>query len=126
MLSDQSLVVLHAEVVESLAVAGGEKVGDELTAVVRKELEFWRAIGPTLQEGWWNDFPQLERFRLRDRYGKVFESLAALRKLKFPGCREVVTELRDFWRSQPQLEDKGGLNQMSQECDEILRELAET
>jgi hypothetical protein len=126
MLSDQSLVVLHAEVVESLAVAGGERVGDELTAVVRKELEFWRAIGPTVKEGWWNDSAQLTRHRPRDRYGKVYESLAALRKLKFPGCREVVTELRDFWRSLPQLEDKGGLNQMSQECDEILRELAET
>jgi hypothetical protein len=126
MLSDQSLVVLHAEVVWSLAVAGGERVRDELTGLVREELEFWKVIGATLEEGWWSNIPQPGTYRLHDRYGRVFESLVALRKLKFPGCKEVVTEFRDFWRSLPQLEGKGGLHQITEVCDDILRELSET
>jgi len=126
MLRDQSLLRVHPEVVESLAVAGGEKVGDELTALIREEMEFWKAIGPSLKKGWWNNIPQPDTYRLRDRYGKVYAALVALRKLRFAGCKEVVAEFRDFWRSLPQLEDKTGLNQMSQECDEIWSELAGT
>lgn len=57
----------------------------------------------------------------RPRY--VFLPAVRLKKLKAVSCKALVIELRDFWRSLPQLEDKSGLDQMSKECDSILQVL---
>jgi len=124
MLYDESMLNVQGEVIKSLAEVGGEVVGDELTQVVKEEMEFWKTKGAQLKQGWWNEVNKPETGVLRNRYGRVLEALYSLRKLKFAGCREVVTEFRDFWRSLPQLEDKSGLNQMSEECDNVLRGLA--
>ena len=124
MLSDNSLFKLHGEVVKSLAKAGGNLVAEELTQLVRDEMSFWKATAPKLKRGWWNQLEQPERETLRDRYSIVYEGLLALKELTYPGCKEAVTEFRDFWRSLPQLEDDRGLDQMSRECDEILRKLS--
>ena len=123
MLNDQSLLRVHRKVIESMADIGGEKVGDELTQIVKEELEFWKATGPGLKEGWWNEIDQPETDALRNRYGRVYAALYSLRKLGFSGCKESIIEFRDFWRSLPQLEDKSGLNQISEECDKILNSL---
>jgi hypothetical protein len=58
--------------------------------------------------------------RLRDRYGLVLWALRGLAEVRCAESKKVVTEFRDFWRSLPQLEDKSGLNEMSQECDRVL------
>jgi hypothetical protein len=123
MLGDQTFLKVHSEVIKSLAAAGGDEVADELIAIVTEELGFWIETGPRLRHGWWNDINKPETEVLRNRYSKVLEALYSLRKLKVASCKEVVTEFRDFWRSLPQLDDKSGLNQMSDECDKILRAL---
>ena len=124
MLKDPTLLNLHGSVIKALTSVGGEKVADELTALVKDELEFWKVTGPRLNNEWWNGGEDAARREmLRDRYGKVLEALYSLRKLRAVGCKDVVTEFRDFWRSLPQLEDKRGLTQMSEECDKILSEL---
>ena len=123
MLGDETLLKVHSEVIKSLAAAGGDEVADELIAIVREEFGFWKETGPRLRGDWWNDINKPETQVLRDRYCKVLEALYSLRKLRVASCKEVVTEFRDFWRSLPQLEDKSGLNQMSEECDKILRAL---
>jgi len=123
MLNDQSLLRLHSEVIKCLTVVGGDKVADELTTIVRDELGFWRATAPSLSTEWWNGGDDTEREMLRNRYSKVLEALYSLRKLRTVGCKDVVIEFRDFWRSLPQLEDKRGLTQMSEACDKILLEL---
>lgn len=123
MLTDQSLLSVHSEVIASMAKVAGEKIGDELTQLVKVELEFWKATGPILKEGWWNKIEDPETEILRNRYSRMYTALSSLKKLRFDGCRETVIELRDFWRSLPQLDDKGGLNQISEECDKILSAL---
>ena len=123
MLKDPTLLNLHGEVIKALTAVGGKKVADELTAIVKDELEFWRATGPRLSNEWWNGGDDTEREMLRNRYSKVLEALYSLRKLRTVGCKEIVIEFRDFWRSLPQLENKSGLAQMSEACDKILREL---
>lgn len=123
MLSDQTVLRLHPEVLKSLAAAGGDEVADEITAVVREELAFWQETGPRLKNGWWNTINEPETEVLRDRYGKVLQALYCLTKLKPVGCKEVVIEFRDFWRSLPPLGDKRGLDQMSEACDVVLRSL---
>ena len=121
MLKDPTLLNLHGDVIKALTAAGGEKVADELTNIVKDELEFWKVTGPRLSNEWWNMGE--EREMLRNRYSKVLEALYSLKKLRAVGCKDVVTEFRDFWRSLPQLEDKRGLTQMSEACDKILSEL---
>ena len=101
----------------------GKGVGDELTQIVRDELEFWKATGPRLKQGWWDEIDQPETEGLRNRYGRVYTALYSLRKLGFSGCKDIVIEFRDFWRSLPQLDDKSGLNQIGDECDKILNTL---
>jgi hypothetical protein len=123
MLGDETVLKVHSEVIKSLAAALGDEVTEELIAIVREELGFWHETGPRLRHGWWNDINKPETEVLRNRYSKVLEALYSLRKLNAVSCKEVVTEFRDFWRSLPQLEDKSGLNQMSEECDKILRAL---
>jgi hypothetical protein len=123
MLGDQSFLKVHSEVIKYLAAAGGDEVADELIAIVTEELGFWKETGPRLKHGWWNDINKPETEVLRNRYARVLEALYSLRKLRVASCKEVVTEFRDFWRSLPQLDDKSGLDQMSEECDKILREL---
>jgi hypothetical protein len=123
MLGDQTFLKLHGEVIKAMAEVGGEEVADELTDVVRVELLFWKETGPRLRHGWWNNINESETDNLRNRYSKVLGALYSLRKLKPIGCKEVVSEFRDFWRSLPQLEDKSGLDQMSEACDRVLQEL---
>lgn len=123
MLKDQSLLKIHADVIETLATVGGEKVGNELTEIVKQEMSFWKETAPKLSEGWWNEINNPDTESLRNRYSKVLEAIRQLRNLKFGNCKKVVTQFRDFWRSLPQLEDKSGLSQMSEECDKLLQEL---
>ena len=127
LLHDQSKVQLHDDAIKALGSAGGEAVLPELTAIVEKELSFWKKTAPDLEVGWWNgkglEWKQVEL--LRDRYSVVLETLYTLRKLKSPKCESAVTVFRDYWRSLPQLEDNNGLDQMSQACDAVLNELPE-
>ncbi len=78
--------------------------------------------------GWWNgtglQWSEVET--LRNRYVKVLHALYALKQIKYGGSRNAVIELRNFWRLLPQLEDKSGLNQMSEECDNVLKALTAT
>ncbi len=60
---------------------------------------------------------------MRDRYSIVLEVFYTLREIKSPACGSAVREFRDYWRSLPQLEDKSGLDQMSQACDAVLEAL---
>jgi hypothetical protein len=108
----------------ALAEISGEQIGDELVRIVGEELQFWKETTPKLKKGWWNGSGKTETENLRNRYGRVDYALTALRKIKFANCKEIVTEFRDFWRSQPVLEDNSGLDQMSKECDSILAEIS--
>jgi len=116
---------LHDEAIKTLGVAGGEAIVPELTAIVAKELSFWKKTAPELKVGWWNGKGLEWKLvgPLRDRYSVVLEVFYTMRKLKSPACRAAVREFRDYWRSLPQLEDKSGLDQMSQACDAVLKEL---
>ncbi len=125
MLADDSLVDIHSELVDVLAEVGKGDVGPDLTEIIRKSLEFWRATGPGLEKGWWNGkgFDSLERaVPLRDRYSEVYRALIALRKRPYRESEMVVRQFRDFWRSLPQLEEIGS-DQITEACDGILREL---
>lgn len=125
MLSDQSMLPLHAKVVKALAKAGGPSVGPELTLLVVGEMDFWMKTAPRLEIGWWSGkgLAWAEVEVLRDHYSKVLEAIYMLREIRFAGCRNIVVAFRDYWRSLPQLEGDSGKSQLSEECDKLLRQL---
>jgi hypothetical protein len=125
MLADDALLDIHGELVGVLAEAGNGDVGPDLTQLVVKGLDFWRVTGPALKRGWWNGkgFDSLEdALPLRERYMEVYEALLGLQKRPYRESETAVRQFRDFWGSLPQLRGDG-LDQMTQACDEILREL---
>lgn len=111
--------------IEALVKAGGKECGAEITAILKQDLEYWRKLAPSLQVGWWNGtgLKPEEVNRYQNRYGRVYACLFSLRTLKYKDAAETVTALRDFWRSLPQLNDKSGLIQISEECNEVLKAL---
>jgi len=123
MLKDESLLKIHGDVIKTLQVVGGREVGSELTEIVKQEMNFWKETAPKLEIGWWNQINEPQTEILQNRYSKVLEAIYQLKELKFKNSRKIVTQFRNFWRSLPQLEDESGLNQMSEECDKLLREI---
>jgi hypothetical protein len=126
MLKDEGWTASQPVILAALADAGGVGVGPDLTAVMEEELAFWKKAAPGLKSPrWWNGEGGLEWDdvqRLRAQYMKTSAALKALQELHFAGCQQVVTEMRNFWRSQPQLESVG-IGQMSSACESVLNGL---
>jgi hypothetical protein len=128
LLDDESLLAQHGDVIGALGQAGGANVAAELTALVEAETRFWKQTAPKLKQGWWNgagfqgpaEWSRVEL--LRNRYVKLGAAIGVLDGLRYNGCKTAVTQLRDVWRSYPQLEEVG-LGQMSQGCDHLLKTL---
>lgn len=102
--------------------AGGSAVGKDLESRFQNEILFWRQAGPKLRAGWWNSETTPDS-PLRNHYVRTLEIARALRRIRYSSAIPSLIELRDFWRSLPQLNDPSGLNQMADECDAYAREL---
>jgi len=116
MLEDDSLDEIHSDVIEALGKAGGKTAGPDLTQVVAKELSFWKGVAPSLKPGWWNGvgFDSIEAVEAyRHRYMNVYNALEALKVIRYRDSAEVVTQLREYWRSTPQL--FAGLDQIGED-----------
>jgi hypothetical protein len=98
----ENSIILFASYIET----GDEQAGPELTELVRKELQFWRELVPTLKNGWWHVADISAPDNLQKRYDRIYYLLGALGELRFDGCKGLVTELRDFWRSHPVLGER--------------------
>jgi len=127
MLTDETMANHHDEVIRAMGAAAGTSVGPELTTLVQTELQFWKQTAPGLKDGWWNGagLKSTEAQDLRNRYLKLQAAVRVLGDTRYKDCVDVVTDLRDLWRSLPQLEDqdRNGLTQMSDECDSALEQL---
>jgi hypothetical protein len=121
---DPEFVKYHGDAIEALAAALAEDGGSDLLKLLREETSFWKMRGPTLQVGWWNSDTDGVK-QLQFRYGRLVAVLRSVEKRPFAEVKNAVEDLRDFWRSLPQLEDKSGLNEISENCDRILLRLSE-
>lgn len=123
MLNDDSLLDHHGEIIFVLGRVGGIGVAPDLTRLVENETVFWKKTAGNLKPGWWNVFPvPLRVDDSRNHYARLRAALRALEGLNFEGCKSAVTDLRDFWRSLPQL-DEINSHQMSQACDHVLKSI---
>lgn len=120
MLDDPKYSKVRGEVMHSFVMAGGADIAAELGTRLREELDFWKATAPSLHEGWWNE-DNREDGPLRAQYSETLEIVRGLQNRgASPEALNTVIELRDFWRSLPQLNDPSGLNQMAAECDAVI------
>lgn len=122
MLDDPSFRDEASGLVKALALAGGEGVAEELNRRLQQDLVFWKSAGPTLRQGWWNQDLN-SGTPLRGRYSVTHELVLALTHTHYPPARTTAIELRNFWRSLPQLNDPSGLNQMANDCDQLINQL---
>src|SRR5262249_38525749 len=102
--------------------AGGDGLKEELSSRLKAELAFWKIKGPSLTRGWWNEDARPEA-PLRQRYMATLELLRGLKASRPISALNPAIQLRDFWRSLPQLNDPSGINQMADECEELVQDL---
>jgi hypothetical protein len=119
MLDDPAFAVEAPELVDAMVKAGGKAVGDELNRRFERDVAFWERTGPSLRQGWWNEDPT-PNSPLRNRYGQTYRLVVGLEIIHYAGALNTAIELRDLWRSLPQLNDPSGLKQMAQACEALI------
>lgn len=125
MLSDPAFSGHASELVEALVKAGGTGVGPDLDNLLDQELAFWKSTAPSLRQGWWNVDANIHA-PLREQYGKTLNLVQGIAEIHYSPAMPRVIELRNFWRSQPQLNDPSGTDQMAEEaeeCDKSIKQV---
>jgi hypothetical protein len=127
MLKDETLADWHDRIIKTLGTVEGKASGPELMDIVISEAAFWHQKALSLHEGWWNGtgLPWNEVKSLRNHYEMLYSSLTTLRAIKYQGNLQAVIDLRDFWRSFPQLGDQDGQSQMVEASDNVLHQTNE-
>ena len=80
----------------------GIKAGPELTSVLTDELLFWKEKSSTLPNNWNSTGP--ERNIYYEHRLKTLGLIRILAKLRFAACKTAVADFRDFWRTDPKLQ----------------------
>ncbi|HMG84756.1 MAG TPA: hypothetical protein VK574_03395 [Terracidiphilus sp.] len=116
-LDDSSYAEEAPGLIEAVVKAGGPAEGADLNERFKREVAFWESTGPSLQQGWWNgaDAP------LRLHYSQTYQLIIGLQKTLNVDALASVKQLDDLWVSHPQLNDSSGLNQISFECERLMR-----
>jgi hypothetical protein len=122
MLDNPEYALEAEDLIKAYSEAGGESAGEELSNRLEKELAFWQATGPKLEHGWWNEDAKPDA-PLRLRYGQTIQLIRGLQRTHYVPSLTTAIQLRDFWRSLPQLNDPSGLNQLATECDSLIKHL---
>jgi len=122
MLEDPAFADEVSELIKAFVGAGGEAVGEELNSRLQRELEFWQATAPSLSQGWWNQDPT-PHAPLRERYVQTLELIRGLDRTHYVPALTAAMQLGELWRSLPQLNDSSGINQMAEECEELVAHL---
>jgi hypothetical protein len=123
MLDDPAYEHEEPELVNALLKSGGKGVGNDLNIRLQKEIAFWQAVGPTLPKGWWST-SNGPNSKLQEQYRLTVQLLLGLQCLHYQPALDSATTLRDLWRSIPSLNDQAGLDQMMDQCDRLIHDLA--
>ena len=122
MLDDPEYTLVSEDLIKAYSEAGGEAAGEELNKRLQKELSFWHATGTDLQQGWWNQDAKPDA-PLRLRYGQTIQLIRGLQRTHYLPALTTAVQLRDFWKSLPQLNDPSGLDGLARECDSLINHL---
>jgi hypothetical protein len=110
----------HNIVLGLLVKAAGDDAGTEITAIVKQDMEYWKKLGPTLKVGWRGDTELKERGLYQKRYQRLYACLNRLQVLKCKEAAETLNNLRNLWKSLPQLDDKNAPEKIGEELDAAM------
>jgi len=90
--------------IQAFVEAAGKDSGRLLHARLQQDLIYWKAVGPTLTKDWSDQLiePGASLFVKFEETESLIRELA---QEHYAAAAQTVTELRDFWVSQPQLYD---------------------
>lgn len=120
MLDDSAYAEESPELIKAMVEAGGAAAGPELNRRFKREVGFWKSVGPALATGWWNTDPN-PNAPLRLRYSEMYQLIVALEQIREKDALTPAKELDQLWISYPQLNDSSGLNQISLECEKLIQ-----
>lgn len=119
MLDDTAFVNEWPDLIRTLVLAGGNRVGEDLTRHLQSELAFWTATGPSLAKGWY--LPDtMPHPPLRRHMAETDELIQGIDKIHYSPGLNTVVRVRDLWRSLPQLNETPWL---ADYCDKVIRNL---
>ena len=124
MLDDPAYANETPGLIKAMVEAGGTGVGADLNRRFKREVAFWESIGPTLAPGWWNTDPN-PNAPLRQQYSQMYQLIVSLEQLRVKEALTPARELDELWISNPQLNDPSGLNQISLECERLIKAVQE-
>jgi hypothetical protein len=104
--------------VAALADAGGKDVVPELNKRLDAELAYWKETGPKLEKGWWLN-TDVEAWK---RFGTLHALVAVYQKYPTPELRKSIVAVRDFCRTIPAIDDDRRIGNISEYCDQVLKE----
>ena len=113
------------EIVQAIEKIGGAPATEEMVQIVRTETSYWKRTAPKLLPGWWNwngpGLNESQREVVQDHCAVTNAAVYALLEMDYRGDMDAIRELRDYWSSLPQLNDKGGLDEVVTYCDRMLK-----
>lgn len=117
-LRDPAQLHHHAQAVTAMATAGGRAVEGDLLALLAEETVFWRECNRTQLALWQAkaELPNEVSNLFGSHYGRVYVTLASLRKLRAENAGEAVAAFREVWRSIAKTER----DQLIEECGWII------
>lgn len=92
------------QLIQLFVQAAGKNSGRMLFARLQEDVIYWKTIGPTLTQNWYGDLLDVGS-PLFIKFNETDLLVRELEKENYSPAAETVTELRDFWVSQPQLYD---------------------
>lgn len=119
-INDESSLIAHDRAAASFGKIGGVGVGGELTELLKSEIDFWQRVSPLQIRGWLDANDNSDTEKLNRHFSKTLQIIYQLRLMRFKPAEKVVTELRDFWLSSPQLRANV---QMTDDCNAFLAEI---
>ena len=123
MLDDASFQPELDDLLPIYAEIGRDTVADDLDKRLKVEVAFWEANGPVLKAGWRSQFGDTSTQAASREFRITHELLVGLQKTSFLPALNTATNLRVLWLSLPQLNDGIQVDEILQDCDELIRHL---
>src|SRR5262245_7902488 len=97
LLADDRRLSQHGDFLTVMTRAAGKEARPDLEKMLEQELDYWKKVGPGLDQ-WWAREPMTRH------YCRLITVLREMKRIGYADDRKLVRQLRDYWASLPQLD----------------------